>query len=357
MIAARLGGIFDCAAFAEAQRKVCVCSTETPAVTASARAVAANGAEPLGCVSEAVGSETDPIAGNRINDERNVQRRLESLGFDAGAGTSDPGHSRRLLLCAAAGIDDFEQPCDVGVTPCAVNTAECPAHRVSNRDTCLVDHPCALARIDPDEALPADHFSELVSTTDAFRRSAAAPRDADGDARGGRGDPPAAHRQRLGPRRHAERDGARGEDHDGEGEFRCVHWHVHLAARRAHGGALLRYRVGGDMVPAAPACKTEFAGTCIEVGPEFPARTITVGAWHALHYVGTGDTPTAVQSAASNTPFCTALLDVDYSARIRMHVRSRRQRWLGHHVRQELHYHGTDLRGWPDRPHGHLRRC
>ena len=156
--------LFDCAAFAEAQRKVCVCSTETPAVTASARAVAANGAEPLGCVSEAVGSETDPIAGNRINDERNVQRRLESLGFDAGAGTSDPGHSRRLLLCAAAGIDDFEQPCDVGVTPCAVNTAECPAHRVSNRDTCLVDHPCALARIDPDEALPADHFSELVST-------------------------------------------------------------------------------------------------------------------------------------------------------------------------------------------------
>ena len=99
MIAARLGGLFDCAAFAEAQRKVCVCSTETPAVTASARAVAANGAEPLGCVSEAVGSETDPIAGNRINDERNVQRRLESLGFDAGAGTSDPG---TLAGCCSA---------------------------------------------------------------------------------------------------------------------------------------------------------------------------------------------------------------------------------------------------------------
>ena len=67
-------------------------------------------------------------------------------------------------------------------------------------------------------------------------------------------------------------------------------------------------RVGGEMVPAAPACKTEFAGTCIQVGPEFPANTITVGAWHALHYVGTGDTPTAV--SASNTPFCTALLSL-----------------------------------------------
>ena len=67
-------------------------------------------------------------------------------------------------------------------------------------------------------------------------------------------------------------------------------------------------RVGDEMVPAAPACKTEFAGTCIQVGPEFPANTITVGAWHALHYVGTGDTPTAV--SASNTPFCTALLSL-----------------------------------------------
>ena len=271
MIAARLGGAFDCAAFAEAQRKVCVCSTETPAVTASARAVAANGAEPLGCVSEAVGSETDPIAGNRINDERNVQRRLESLGFDAGAGTSDPGHSRRLLLCAAAGIDDFEQPCDVGVTPCAVNTAECPAHRVSNRDTCLVDHPCALARIDPDEALPADHFSELVST-------AALP----DDRRRLRETPTATPEEVEEIRRRLIVNGIDQDDMENGmghlarilvGRIRCwrLHWHVHLASRRAHGGALLRYR-GRSTYGSCRARVHLHRGSCLTSRPGVPGE-------------------------------------------------------------------------------------
>ena len=117
-------------------------------------------------------------------------------------------------------------------------------------------------------------------------------------------------------------------------------------------------RMGRDMVPRRSRVQVEFAGQCIRVGPEYPARTITVGAWHALNYVGTGDTPTGRHRRRfEHAVLHGASLDVDYSARIRMQSAFRTAPVVSDITCGKTFTIWDGIRGWPDRPHGHLRRC
>ena len=150
-------------------------------------------------------------------------------------------------------------------------------------------------------------------------------------------------------------DGAPGEDPRPAREFRCwrLHWHVHLASRRAHGGALLRHRGLGQQADSCRArCSLQMGSSCFD-RPGVPGEPSHSGCVARPHFVGTDDTPSAVQSAATNTLLHGAPRDPHSAGR--MHVRSRRQRWLGHRAARAS-LSREDLRDRHDRPLGHLRR-
>ena len=161
---AELAGVFDCEHYTDRQSSVCTCEQQpppsarkspsrtptaskaysSPEIGAMAQPRKPSVGKSMGCVADSVGMNADPLASNGAQDVVAVTERLRELGYASSGGLE---HQLRTMACASEAVHTFEDVCDEGIVPCAIQNVTCPNVRATERSTCLRNETCAVRRL------------------------------------------------------------------------------------------------------------------------------------------------------------------------------------------------------------------